>query len=331
MNDDKMDLLLQDLLDTRRLCSGDTAPFDDIDGGLLERLTGNVYTDSAVWAGLKRHEQQFLRCYAAACQSRDAVLVGRSAGRIGNLWVHAMNREFVELAMPNGQPTSKARWFEGHIYRSMKVPDEDIVQIGDVRFTDSARTAIDIARFHGFLEGLIAFDSILSRHNARTAEELIRHIERKMRRMRGMKGIATARLALQHATNLSESPYETWVRGVLLQNGVEAVPQMCFGQYRADLLIDGILIVEIDGYSKFDDKPHHEVLRQVKRENFLRSVGAEVERIFTDEVRDKQQRWLQRVEQARVRAAQRGPLPFTPPQYYPPGPGAHRLAGGTDA
>ena len=61
MDEDQIDLLIQDLVDVRRLSVTDTETHEYIDAGLLEQLSWSVYVDSWAWGELSPDEQQFLR------------------------------------------------------------------------------------------------------------------------------------------------------------------------------------------------------------------------------------------------------------------------------
>lgn len=323
MDADQIDLLVQDLVDVRRLSVNDTETHEYIGAGLLTQLSWSVYVDAWAWGELRPNERQFLRCYAASCQSSKAVLVGRSAARLGNVWVVPTSDEQVELALPNGQPSAKSRWFPGYLYRSMTVADRDIVQVGDVRYTDSIRTAIDIARLYGFREGVVAFDSVFSGHNVETANGILSGIQATLNRMRGTRGIGVAREALSNATNLSESPYESLVRATLLQNGMKPQPQVRIGNFRADLLIDDTLILEVDPHPTLEDKPDEAIREQKQRDAWLKDQGYEVVRLFANEVCGDESAWLPELAAARQRAGSHGPALLKPVKYAPQGPGRH--------
>lgn len=284
-----------------------------------------MFVDEDDWRSLRRFQKEIVRCYAAGLNSTRAVLVGRSAARIGGLWVLPTDDELVELALPNGRPSARSRWFEGHEYRYMRIPEEDLVEVGGVRYTDSIRTAIDVARFHGFRHGLVAFDSVLEGHNRQTARAIWKRINRELKRMAGTANVGDARLAHLHATHNSESPYESFVRAVLIELGIRFEIQVVVGPYRVDILVDGWLVIEVDGYVKFEDKPHDAVLKQMERENWLRSHHFEVMRLFTSQVLDPAA-WIVDLERLLATAGQRVPVTISTSAWQPAGPGRHTFA-----
>lgn len=78
-------------------------------------------------------------------------------------------------------------------------------------------------------------------------------------------------------------------------------------QTRVDLLWEQ-LVIEIDGESKYEDVPHQTVMRQLKRENWLKEQGYEVLRLFPAEILRDEQRCIERVVEAKARADARGPV-----------------------
>lgn len=274
------------------------------------RLGANAFVPVGKWATLERHEQQFLRCYGASRSAHKAVLVGRSAARVSNMWVLPLDDATVELAMPNGKPHHKSQWPEGVIYRKMVVPERDILVggiDGDLRYTRGARTAIDIARFHGVREGVVAFDSLYVGQSTATKRAIWDASRQAIELMSGKHGIAKAREAFELSTHLSESPYESLVRLILIEHGITPDVQMRIGPFRVDLLW-GNLIIEIDGLVKYSDNVRDVLLKQTRRENWLREQGYEVIRLFVSDILRDEAACLARIMEAKRRADARGPV-----------------------
>ena len=242
--------LIGQLVDMRRIPAHDTDTRTKLIDGDFHRLTKSLYVDRRTWDGLKHHEQDYLRCYAASSQSIKAVLVGKSAARLCGVWTIARKNEPVTLADPDGRPTSRKGKWTGYEYRYMTVPESDIVREGTQRFTNAVRTAIDIAREHGVEEGIVAIDSVLSGHDERTAQAIVDEFSRTIARMAGTRGIAKARKALARANRLSESPYESQLRVIFERYGVPFHQQAQIGRYRVDFLVGENVVVEVDGDEK---------------------------------------------------------------------------------
>lgn len=278
------------------------------------KLSATRHISAADWKLLKNHQQEYLRCYAAAAAAHTAILVGRSAARVGGLWVIPQQPEMIELAQSSGHPPSKKQWPASVTYHHMPVAEQDIAELTlddgtghtSLRITRHARTIVDIARLHGLRHGVVALDSWLSGETPMNVQERLRSIESVINRLAGKKGIATARRVLALGTRLSESPYESLLRVILAEHGIVAEPQMWIGtRTRVDLLW-GQLVIEVDGLSKYEDVPHETVIKQLKRENWLREQGYEVVRIFAADILRNENRCVQRIREAKERADSRG-------------------------
>lgn len=280
------------------------------------KLSATKFIRTADWDRLKRFEQDYLRCYAVATAAHKAVLVGRSAARVAGLWVLPLQTDTVELAQTSGRPPSTKQWPPHVRYHHISVADNDFRELiaedgtgrSTLRITQTHRTIADVARLHGLRHGVVALDSWLSGTTHMNALEIRESVETAITLLAGKKGIAVARQALALSSKLSESPYESLFRVVLTEHGITAQPQMWIGrQTRVDLLW-GQLVIEIDGESKYEQVPHETVLKQLKRENWLREQGYEVIRLFPAEILCDEQGCVQRVVEAKARADARGPV-----------------------
>lgn len=242
--------LREGIVDTRKRLRG-----SELEGECVEIGALMLYPER-LWEQLAFHERQWLRVEAAAMSSYSAVLTGRSAARKLGIWGIADTPEKIELTLPS-RGVSRSRADSGeYVFRFTRIrSDEKLIYEGHA-VTSPIRTFIDIARNHGFLEGLIAADYLLRRGIER--DDILRGIQ-KMGRVRG---IATARRCLAHAIPNSESPYESLARGILIEAGIGPIrPQHQIDQYFADLLVAGWLIIEIDGEKKYSG-PDAEKVRQ---------------------------------------------------------------------
>ena len=249
--EERKDELRAELVDTRK-CSHESFP----DGEVVE-LEPTVWFPAATWRELRYHERQWLRVEAAAMVSNAAVLVGRSAARKLGMWVISNGEEPVEVALPS-RSVSQSRAQSGrYAFRFSKLRyDEQLVYEGH-RVTTPVRTFIDIARHHGFIEGLIAADYLLRRGIERA------EIEKEIRKMGRAKGIGVARKCLEHAIPNSDSAYESLARGLLIEAGIgPVVAQAQIERYFADLLVQGWLIIEIDGEIKYERDDAGEVWKE---------------------------------------------------------------------
>ena len=255
--------------------------------GELTQIAPWVAVPTATWRQWVRHKQQFAKVVAAGWSTHRAVLIGKSAARLWGMWVISREGEEVELAVPSGSIPPRRLTPKGYRYRRVKSLQESTVSIAGVRATNPARTCLEIARLHGFPDGLVATDSALRQHGVTTYD--LREELAKMRRTRGQ---AAMRKVIEHAYGGSESPYESYLRALIIERfpQVKIEPQKpLLGKYRADLCLDGWLVVEVDGDAKYDGtygkEPVHVVKQQIKRQRALENRGYVVLRFGSSEVK----------------------------------------------
>lgn len=271
------------------------------------KLSATRWIPVAEWEQLKTFEQDFLRCYAIGLAARTSVLAGRSAASVAGMWVLPSGDVPVELINQRARPV-RSQWPEGVIYRRHTLYDEDIITLDpphNLRCTRPVRTAIDIARFHGFREGVVAFDSLFRGLKMWERAAMTQDIAETLERMAGARNIQAARAAFAACNDLSESPYETVCRLMLLEQDITVEVQKKIGDYRVDLLW-GNLIIEIDGRMKYADVPHDVLDKQMVRENWLKEQGYEVIRIYPSQLLADEAAVLSRILAAKERADLRG-------------------------
>ena len=250
--EERKEALRAEFVDTRK-CSHESSP-----RGQFVELEPVVWFPDAQWRELRYHERQWLRVEATAMASNAAVLVGRSVARKLGMWVIPNGEEPVDVALPSRSVSQSRAQTGRYAFRFSKLrADEQLVYEGH-RVTTPIRTFIDIARYYGFIEGLIAADYLLRRGIERDA------IEKEIRKMGRAKGIGVARKCLEHAIPNSDSAYESLARGLLIEAGIgPVVAQAQIERYFADLLVQGWLIIEIDGEIKYERDDAGEVWKKV--------------------------------------------------------------------
>ena len=203
------------------------------------------------------------------------------------MWVISRKGEEVELAVPSGSIPPRRLTPKGYRYRRVKSLQESTVSIAGVRATNPARTCLEIARLHGFPDGLVATDSALMQHGVTTYD-----LREELARMQRTRGQAAMRKVIEHAYGGSESPYESYLRALIIERfpQVKIEPQKpLLGKYRADLCLDGWLVLEVDGDAKYDGtygkEPAHVVKQQIKRQRALENRGYVVLRFGSSEVK----------------------------------------------
>jgi len=261
--------------------------------GDYEELAALILYPRELWEKLAYHERQWLFVEAAAMASTAAVLTGRSAARKLGMWVIAASEEKIELTLPSRGVSRSRAGSSRYEFRHSRLRDDETIVYEGHAVTSPIRTFIDIARTHGFVEGLIAADYLLRRGIER--DDILRGIQKMGR----AKGIATARRCLEHAIPNSESPYESLARGLLIEAGIGPVQaQYRIDQYSADLLVHGWLIIEIDGEKKYDG-PDAENVRQKEfnRQKWMGNRGYVFLRYPPWFVREHPDRFLSEVRQ----------------------------------
>lgn len=296
MDNDKAHALMAALVSTRPAASGDLEQGRQLREGELVRLSPRFALPGSVFAGLEPHEKKWIKAAAVGAGAPRAVLCGRSAARLLGMWVVGPAEEKVELMLPTGGLPPKSKWPPGVAYYRDGFLADSFAEIYGLRMTTYIRTALDIATRHGFAEGLVAADWLLSSGVA-TRHQLKAEVER----MRGRKGVGTAREVVRHAVDTSESPYESYARALLIQAGFDVRSQVRFGRYRVDLMV-GRVIIEVDGSVKYDGAtygPLDETLRAERaRENYLQDLGYLVRRVSSRELREHPQFFVERIKRA---------------------------------
>lgn len=137
-----------------------------------------------------------------------AIVAGRSAAALhGSAWIDADHP--VELIHHNRHRLPGLR------VRSDSVDEDEITVSDGVPATTPARTALDLACWYPRLEAMVAVDALLRATGLDVAEStaLAEHHH-------GRRGIASARRVLQAADAGAQSPKETWLRMLLIDDGL---------------------------------------------------------------------------------------------------------------
>ena len=273
--------MMGDMIDDSHLIylrplSNDHPVWRQLASGELIRLTSRYAISSKYYSDLPYYQRHLFDTIAFGRSAHRSVLVEKSAARVLGLWTLFPRDAQVVLARQSQTVPPRRQWDDKVMYRKMRLPASDIVERFNVRCTSVARTCIDVARLATFEEGLMAVDSAL-RQRLVGVDELLSMITTMGR----VKGAAQARKVVKSATGLSESPYESFARGVLIAVGLGgeiAVQPELQGGYRPDILLGGRVIVEIDGAVKYDGvtygKSSEAVIRaERQREKYLQNMG----------------------------------------------------------
>lgn len=233
------------------------------------------------WLQLKPWERDIAEVYAHARASPRAILLGKAAARIHGIPVISTPEEYHATVPSNSVPQrSKRQYFR---YKQTKLYGQ-VMELHGVRLTTPARTAIDIARFDGFLEGLVAVDHVRAQ---RISQDSLNWTLGKMGRV---KGVRHARRAVTHSVNNSESPWESYARALILDADLPVIrslrTQYEVDNYRADLAINGWLLIEIDGNVKYAQELEDVIRAEHRRQKALLNRGFVILRFSPQELRE---------------------------------------------
>lgn len=279
--------LAEKLIDLRKLSRTDPRRLDPTSNNLV-CLTRQIAMPADVHAELRFHEMRFVEALARGRNSYGAVLVGRSAARVQGMWVVSMSSEPVELALPSAHVPPSYRSAGGVVCRRRPISQHNVIH--GVRVTHPVRTFIDIARDHGFAEGLIAADWLRSQGFERG------HLVAAVEKMGRFRNLSVVRRCIEHSSAASESPYESLARALFIWGKVgdiEVQVEIC--GFRVDLLIDGWVAVEIDGDLKYSQDPEQTIIQEYNRQKQIGNLGFAFLRYRPEELRREPRRVLAEV------------------------------------
>jgi hypothetical protein len=137
----------------------------------------------------------------------DGIIAGRAAAALhGVHWIDANTP--IELIGKKGRPQV------GVVVREEQIADDEIHQMGELRVTTPARTALDLAR-------RLPRDVAVSHLDALAAKSQLtkRDVVALQDRYRGARGIRQARVALDLMDGSARTRRQTWLRLLLLDCG----------------------------------------------------------------------------------------------------------------
>lgn len=270
MGDWKTDIRNQ-LVDVRGCVEPGTQRRQALLQGGLKRLSTSHAMDTTAFDALRIHQQHWARAYCVGLSVREAAITGRASAYLNDMWVANTPLEPVALAARHVPPRSQ--WPDGVQYIKARLAEKDLVRGTAMSTTSPLRTFLDVARLDGAAHALVIADWLVKRGKFTSAQ-----LQTLVELQPTFPGKVAARFAAQHASPRPDSAPEAYARGLLLAAGITDVQANVWvldGKYRVDLLINGWLIVEIDGgvkydgttYGKTDDELRKEKRRQDEIEN----------------------------------------------------------------
>lgn len=228
---------------------------------------------------------------------RRGIIAGRAAAALhGAEWVD--DDVPIELITEHGRPRP------GIIVREERIRPDEVCQIGDFSVTSPLRTALDLARFLPRDDAVAHLDA-LAIATGIEADQVLEMADR----YRGLRGIRSARTALDLMDAGGQSPRETWLRLLLIDAGFRRPRTQIrvsdkFTEAFIDMGYDDVKVgLDYEGKHHATDRRH--VVHDIGRNEFIEREGWIDIRVVVEHTRAF---ILHRVREA---FARRGASPFS--------------------
>ena len=248
-----------------------------------------VYVTTEQWEAATEEDRWRLRDRAVDLTTGVEHLMSTdSAARAHRLPLLAPARPLTHLVRPGVFGSRTEHGVKHHLARPLPSPE---VEVDGMRVTALARTALDLAREHGFAAGVCACDAVLRRgvSSGDLAAEL--------KLMRCWPHVTRARAAAEAADAGAEGPAESLTRLLVLELGLGPVMTQFpvstdLGLFWCDLQI-GNHVVEFDGRVKYrlrDDggyasrSAEEVVWEEKRRERAIAAEGLGVSRLIWEDL-----------------------------------------------
>jgi hypothetical protein len=262
-----------------------------------------VYADGGLWATLDEFRgRPRLRARAAVMKlQRGWVMSHDSAALELDMPLLRPQRSLVHITRP-GFSAAWTRYGVKHHYARFRA--DQLMDVEGRRVLNAARTAVDLAREHGEMEGVVACDWALRAGVTRT------ELQEVLAPMQFWPHVVRARWAVDMADPRAENANESLGRMLVTELGIgkpdPQFPVAIDGGRIAwcDIRV-GNHVFEIDGRTKYqpmevgglaDRDPHRVVWDEKKRERLVCAEGLGMSRIFWEdywgEARDRARRRL---------------------------------------
>ncbi len=242
----------------------------------LTRLAKGTYADPD---GLDARSLHVLRMRAFLTRLSSVCASHTSAALLWDLPMREMDFKVVRLSPLAGRP-GNPKAGDGYHLHCRPVPRDQVDLLGGLPSTDALRTVLDCTTVVSMDWAVAIGDAGLHR-GLFTADELAA----SARRVRRIKGAQRVRALPDACSALAESPGESLLRRRLIRLGLlpreqvelSAIP----GRPRVDFLVDGCLVIEFDGRSKYglNDDLERAHWEEKQRQDRLVEAGYEVVRI----------------------------------------------------
>jgi len=316
-----------DWKDTHRLLRLRRQPYDSpqireqLESGKLRLLTSEIAVPASYYRALPPWEKAEARAAAVGLTVDRGVVAGKAAARLWGIGLLSVENK-VEIQLPGRvRAGSRGTWTTGARYRSVILPKRYQTVERGIRVTTRLRCLVDIARHEPLDEAVVALDS--ARHL--WPELTLERINREFAEMGTVRNGSRFRAALERSRPDIGSPWETKARLLLIdaalpevqsvETQVEFRDPLTGRSYFVDILINGWLVLEVDGRSKYRGEygdPATVLLDERDREKALQNLGSVVLRVGVKELTDGGEG-----ECTMVQLVRRGLHSFTAPTTLP--------------
>lgn len=250
-----------------------------VKAGELTRVCRGAYLDPARLAGATPQDAHTARVRAVVL-SRGGALAASHQSAAALHGLPLLREELEPVRVVHTTDLKNTRRHDA--FTVHPAPGRDcLTEVDGVPLVTAALAVVGTAMLAGQRSGLMAADAAL-RRGLTTREELHEQLHRLTRH----PGIARARSVVVAADPSAESPGETLLRVLLLELGVDVVPQyrIVDGSVvvaRVDFYLPSLrVVVEFDGLVKYDGRDGKEALAAEKRrEERIRGLGYGVARV----------------------------------------------------
>lgn len=271
----------------------------------LRRVAVGRYADTH---DLSSRDEHVVRCLARLERVGGAVASHTSAACAIGLPLRPSDLDLVHISPivgRSGHPKSGS----GFRFHRRPVRSDEVLHADGVLVTDVARTIADCARIVDADWAVVIADAALHL-GLISASDLAAHCART----RHVTGAGQVRALPDRISPRSESPGESLLRLRLARLGFDPAEQVVLdgvaGRPRADFVVDGCLVVEFDGRSKYQmsgnqERAHWE--EKLRRDRIV-EAGYEVLRVTWAQLWDEpelRRRVLRALALARVRGGRR--------------------------
>ena len=251
-------------------------------------LTAEVAMTIERYAAFPPWEQATARAAAVALTVDSAVVVGSAAARLHGIDVLGWGQPRVDVMLVDGkQPSSRNSWPRGVNFKYGHLAADRVYVEHGMRVTRIHRTLRDVCCFEGLEAGVAAIDSARRKWPGLAVDKLRASMLAGPR----FKGAPIVREAVALSIPNSGSVRESQARLLLgavagvvtVEVQAEFIDRRTGERYYVDFLINGWLILEVDGDVKYDGVTYgktDDIIREERRrEKELQNQGKVVVRV----------------------------------------------------